>query len=634
MRREKEDLMRYQTVQIQPSQGGDLATRISHENVGAANYVTKRDWRRAMDGETRREGDVGFIPDTTGELIAQAAPTTDPITLVHYARKPNGKATVIVGTDTALFRYFRYEDGAIYEDAYEDAYEDVSAPWIQIGTFTAGHRWEAVDVGGYTVFNNGVDLPYYYDLSDFVAWPIYELREQGVACVETISEYNGCLFCAGISYLPDSALDTTGYSVHPGDDTIRYQVLWSDSSTPLNFAAGYSDPNSGSLTAGSRDLIMAGPHLSIQQGDELLISGAGENGGVLTATVLWVKDATTLVLDEVGVVTNTNATVTKATSVSSIAGSFDLQDDNAPIYRMMELQGRLVVFKEGSIFLGTATGDAELPFNFQIVYTGHRTPYWRWMMSRMNGTEIIYAGRNAFYTFSLSSQSPQEHRKLELCKNIFFDVADRALLEDYYAADNDITKEIWFCFPDGTSTDQALAYDYQHNTCASIAARYTAAATTRRPINGVVDGNEETWFVLGTHTGDLRVYGLSDLASATYQRSGANYDSTLKSGLVSFGDDFNEKDLRTLLVQFGTGSVAPASVTLYGVRNATETPSALFTKIIATPTNHVLIPCFYRKQYFQDQIVVTGVSTNAVVARKIYEALARDSQSITRNVTS
>ena len=73
--------------------------------------------------------------------------------------------------------------------------------WIVIGSgySTAGKRWETVSINGYMVFNNGVDLLCTYRVEEMSVVPIYELREQGVAAVGTISEINGILMCGDIT---------------------------------------------------------------------------------------------------------------------------------------------------------------------------------------------------------------------------------------------------------------------------------------------------------------------------------------------------------------------------------------------------------------------------------------------------
>jgi hypothetical protein len=88
-------------------------------------------------------------------------------------------------------------------------YEDTKGFWQQIGSgFSAdGSRWEACNINGYAIFNNGVDLPVTYHLADSEVKPIYELREQGVAYVGTIAAYGDVLHCADIGLINEDALE-------------------------------------------------------------------------------------------------------------------------------------------------------------------------------------------------------------------------------------------------------------------------------------------------------------------------------------------------------------------------------------------------------------------------------------------
>jgi len=197
------------------SKDAQLITRLSSDAVGIGNYTTKRDFRRDFDQDMRREGYDYFWPVTSGDFLldpgTQPFPnegTSEAITLVHHARRPNGRHTVLVGTKTKLWRFNGTEDGR-YTD--EDYFEPVgvNAPyagvttnqWLLIGHGFSpdGHRWEAIDINGYTCLNNGVDLPMTYRIEDSEVVPIYELREQGIACVGTIGEVSGILMCGDIS---------------------------------------------------------------------------------------------------------------------------------------------------------------------------------------------------------------------------------------------------------------------------------------------------------------------------------------------------------------------------------------------------------------------------------------------------
>lgn len=699
----------YQPVIAQPSSGGDLVTLLSGENVGGSNYVVKRDWRRILDAEVRREGHVQFAPDPDVDPDDQfLIPNGLEINLVHHSRKPNGQAAVIIGTSTTLYRYYSLEDGGVYtSDVYEaDVFSDSSGVWLAIGdNFSeSGNRWEAKDVAGKTVFNNGVDLPVIYDLAWLQVKPVYELRDQGIAFAGTIEEYDGMLVLGDLAELKNDTITSdvmngrnvtgvsqTGTTVTGSSDTfdstdIGKTILFSTGESALILASpttatvtvdktqtvastsarvailygtvssvdqydrtqyrllvsNIGDPEDfgdGSLTT---DVVATQPYVGLvnrtfafEAGDVIIIPGADTAGAALEATVLSVNGThDTLTIDTPIVTAVSGVLVQKKSRLASTSAAFDLQDDGSAIIRIQELQGRLIVLKESSIFVGAITGLPDPPLQFQKVYGGAHCIAWKWMLARVNGEHLIYATGTDFYTFSLSSLTPRVHDKLQLCKNLFFNVAtDLSLFNNFWAADNVITREIWFMFPkDGGDevSDQAICYDYVYNTCSTLAHAYTAGASVKKPVSGAQIGVGEDWFVLGDQAGRIYTYGLTNLTSGVWTRDLSLYDSILRSGLIDGSNEFDEVDLRNYVLYFARFNT-PVVVKLYGTRNANETATALFTKTIAAPAVKTLIPTYFRKNYYQDEVTVTGQSTDAAIVRRIFEFQTPDSRSTIRN---
>ena len=120
------------TVAISPDQGGRLMTRLSSERPGSQDYVLKRDWRRDLDQEIRREGHDYFYPINWHPLGNQPYPQNQPtapaislpITLIHQAWNPKGETAVVTGTETGLFVFYPntpkpyHEAGATPDDDY------------------------------------------------------------------------------------------------------------------------------------------------------------------------------------------------------------------------------------------------------------------------------------------------------------------------------------------------------------------------------------------------------------------------------------------------------------------------------------------------------------------------------------
>jgi hypothetical protein len=298
-------------VTVRPQNGGLLATAVSPDMVGLANYSVKRDFVRDMGSEHRRVGydlywpnrsfviggqptpstryfivtpslslpggdsyslaigeSYKFIP-SVGEVLvsggvtystetvftATAAPavvvrtvdddpnsssaiylidqeeTPEDITLIARAVRPNGDTAIIVGTPTTLYRQMVFNDPAVYEEGVfattgigTPIYSLYNGDWAIIGSGFSenARRWQWVNINGYIVLNNGVDLPVTFRVEDAEAVPIYELRETGVASVGWISSYNGVLFCSDIRQLTEEGFEDVVYPVGFGKTVITF----------------------------------------------------------------------------------------------------------------------------------------------------------------------------------------------------------------------------------------------------------------------------------------------------------------------------------------------------------------------------------------------------------------------------
>ena len=155
-----------------------------------------------------------------------------------------------------------------------------------------GHRWEAVDIGGKIILNNGVDLPISFDMKSFEANFIYELREAGYAFVGTICAFNGMLICMDIAFLEEEDLinlmnrsSADGIFAEDGpygrftDETkisrISYRLVGSPIFNTDRFGVGIK----GSIASGSGNLYTAFPAYSFSNGTELHVPNAGPSIG-------------------------------------------------------------------------------------------------------------------------------------------------------------------------------------------------------------------------------------------------------------------------------------------------------------------------------------------------------------------
>lgn len=160
--------IRTASVVIQPSDGGQLATRPSSERAGHVNYSVKRDWRRDLDQEVRREGHDYFYPIINQPIGNQPFPqnqpsqpaTSLPITLIHEVRHGNGDLAVCAGTETDLYVLFPwknfgpyFEPGATPNDEYVEnpgwipPYEDPPGIWHTTYPPSGGYGYETITAG-------------------------------------------------------------------------------------------------------------------------------------------------------------------------------------------------------------------------------------------------------------------------------------------------------------------------------------------------------------------------------------------------------------------------------------------------------------------------------------------------------
>jgi hypothetical protein len=285
----------------------------SREAAGIFNYTVKRDWRRFKEREMRSEGYDWFCPDPAGSPAVHAKPpgVDEPITVIAVALQGNRKFGVIAGTKTRLFRYFALDSGWYYDgvgtvNAYiDDSYFDnTPGVWVEIGSGFSpeGKRWEAIRVNGYLVLNNGVDLPVTYRVQDLEVFPIYELREQGIAYVGTIAEHDSILCCFDITQIK------------------------AERHTELMTAV------SGAQNASMTGVVSASPVLATVN------SGvAGVAGNTITATSNAFNGGngfTGMVGRKIRMANGLARTITAVTSaiVATISGASDLAEPNQPFY--------------------------------------------------------------------------------------------------------------------------------------------------------------------------------------------------------------------------------------------------------------------------------------------------------------
>jgi hypothetical protein len=425
-------------------------------------------------------------------------------------------------------------------------------------------------------------------------------------------------------------LNTSGTPVSIGVNRIAYRVLWSNIGDPRDWASVIP----ASATATSTTLTLAYPVMSLEAGDSITIIGAGTSGGNLVTTVAaYTPGSTSLTMTDAAVTTIADTSVSKTTALSSIVGFFDIEDDGSAITKMETLQNRIVVYKTTSIFVGYYTGDVDEPFQFDPAYHGTRTPRFRHTLVNVSGDYHLFAGDRSFYQFKLGASYPVEMDETELSKvDGFYSRVVETDEQDVYAVDNGCTNEVFFVTKDEDGDYSTYAYDYRYDKCSFIDDGAVCAAVIHKPIGKNLSDDREVILAMAQKAGTVVLYGASNLQVSTYQRFGVDFDATLKWGLTDFGDGFNEKDLRSwCFIATRPDTVGSMTFTLYGYDYTSQPPTTLETKTILNhpPGRPGLVPLYYRKIYFQDQISTTQ-SIGFQVSGRIFDFGVVESRSITR----
>jgi hypothetical protein len=618
----------FRLQEVSVASGGQLAPDVPPDQVGPADYTVRENWRYEDGAEVEREGWADYQPNPAIAASTSKVMGTS-IQQIGEAIRGNGEK-VPVGVSADKVYYWNWTSGA----------------WTQIGSgysTSPARRWQIINLGSYCIFNNGTDLPFTWVPGDSAVKPIYELREQGYACVGEILAMNRMLKCFDVTEILSAELsgilngaDPYGPVAANKTQRIGYREVWSNIDDPRDFAAVV--PGTG--TAGSPNLTLDWPMASLKNGDEITILGAGAAGGNLTTTISNISG--TAVTLATNIVTSvTDADTQKSTAINSIvAWSDDLMGDGSEVLRAMKLQNRVVVYKaNGQIFTGYYTGDVDQPWVYDSAYSadgdsrGLRFPY---TLIDVAGRYHLYAGDRHFYVFSLGYQEPQQHPVLKLCERTLFFNKIAAYTTDYstiknkvYAAMNGCTSEIFFRVPGSGAAAFALAYDFA-NERASVVTGYDfdCAATIHKPTALRTADQQELYFIMGSGA-NVTTYGRTNLNLITMTRNGSTFDRTLESGLIHFGQARQEKVVRSYTTVCQTQNVQVA-VTIYGTDHPAETVASLATFNLNGSGQALIQYLHLVKNYFKEKLVVSA-GGGARISGRIWDVgLVRDT-GITRS---
>ena len=361
----------------------------------------------------------------------------------------------------------------------------------------------------------------------------------------------------------------------------QYRIIWSEDENPTGFALGLT----GSVVAGQTKITLTRSSESFKAGDSIIITGAGEAGGNLSATITYVSNAGMVIhFDTPVVTTTTEAVVQRAETVGSGVAYYDLADDGSAILRALPLRGTsLIVYKDTGIFEAKFTADTDGLFAFEKVCRSEGDSlYYRWTAIEVESEYHIFAGRNSIYRFDLTNRIPQEIVDAEVLKNIIFDKVELANTDKIYSAPSFVTNEVIMFFSE-TGSDRAIAYDYLNARISTLGAYCSAAASVKRPYAGIQQVNEE-WVLLGLNDGSVHRYGL--LSKPPVTMSGTVSQSG--TAVTTSADNFTAEHVGWS-IRYSDGTVY-AITAVTGARAATVNESATKTALTG-----VLIPAVYHR---------------------------------------
>ena len=340
-----------------------------------------------------------------------------------------------------------------------------------------------------------------------------------------------------------------------------------------------------------------------------------------------------------------------------LIGAFrEYADDGSMIHKMKQLADKLVVYRDTGFFFINKTNGVE-PFAIDPRYTGGRVPDFRHTVIDIDGRQHLFVGHNGVYAINRSSSEPETVMQFELGPTFWKDVAPE-FSEYVYAVDNPVTREMFISAPLGYLTNSlggyvnekgepsetphlewgVIAYDYINKTLSTIDASFTACCWARRPRHKRV-GPEQAWFIMGIHQSENNVYvgtqyrhdtmyggvlvrygyGPPEMGSIdpyrVYSRLAEGYTSTIRSGLIDFGDSFSDKEVRGYVLELSNKyGVTPVKVTI-STSSAVQGTEQIETMteeggrevkyvVLNELRDENMIPLYVRAPYIRDQIEV------------------------------
>jgi len=577
-------MRKYQSITYRPMDGGALMSDTSADNAGLGNYVEKSNFRRYLDREILREGYDYFSPnDATIGLAPFPSSSSHPVVFLYRAERPNGESALLAGVQKEdgihIYRYRGTDDGLYVKAGYWVSLYAVEslADWYELTETplsSAGERLQAVTINGVTIINNGIDCPVAWKFTWDKVRPIYALREAGILNAKVMAEYNGMLTFHNVTQVTSGRVDL--YQTNPygavTDSATQYhnRILTSQITDPLSWGA----VNTGSILAGSYKLSLDGHAKSYSIGDEVVVVGAGIDGGNLIAKVTAVKVGgletsqvkpnyrytvvgtkpggsvsyngktytrtesfygeydvaqpvivqpgftfihrdTALLLDTKASTSVNIAEVSLSETVGSTISFMDIADDGNAIVNAAPLQNSLVVYKENEFMILEFTGDTTDPFRYRKFPASQNALYFKNTLINLDARSHFFIGRDRFFTLSMADGAPVEVPYSRMTDSLFFNDAFKNNTNDIFTTHNALTNEIWICYKDQLGVRKALCYNYVDQSFATTDVGIASGISLERPGSAL----NESWFIMGFDNGVIGLYGFTDRALSLWNNA-------------------------------------------------------------------------------------------------------------------
>lgn len=432
---------------LKTSDGGRLLSDLHPRTIGPENCSIRRNIRREDDAETLMPGWEAYA-DLPGDCV-----------YLFRAVRPNGERAVLAFTESSIYRIER------------------GSAILLKGGFQPSKKWDAVNLDGYVVVNNGIDLPYIWDWEGEPE-PIYEMREQGIVRAGVMWTAYNFLFFGDITDFTQETLEKwmngpNPYGVVTDDvETTRtpFRVAWSNH--PKEWGLLVSAYVRGN---GSKEVVLPFPCESLKPGDKLNFIETVEDGDEVTEqfTELAIESINRNKLQmESPLNSSARGLLNRANYSERILGFDDMQGDGSMILKGGMVGDYIFIARETGVILGQITDSTEAPFLFQESYRGLSAPVASRLIEPMDSSSVFYYSRKSWYEFALQNQRPEKVEIFDLNESLMKGLSE----EGSFIVEHSPQRELWIFLKDRT-----IVFDYGNGLLSEVDAVFDAAALVDDP---------------------------------------------------------------------------------------------------------------------------------------------------------